>query len=158
MLGARRSRYRQSGLEGFAWNVFSVMAPPRARTPERLQPWRSSNHPGIASELGLHPVYFARRFRTYFRCSPAEYRTRCRLRQAMHLLCKTDQSLADNRASPRASSIKATSPRHSEDTSVILPVCTESSWKQPLPASTRLHSSNNHPCATAKIDPGDPST
>lgn len=49
----------------------------------------------IASELDLHPVYFARRFRTYFRCSPAEYRTRCRLRQAMHLLCKTDHSLAD---------------------------------------------------------------
>ncbi len=47
----------------------------------------------IADELGIHPVYFARKFRQHFRCSPAEYRMRCRLQCAMDLLCRSDQSL-----------------------------------------------------------------
>ena len=50
---------------------------------------------GIADELGIHPVYFARRFRQHFRCSPAAYRMRCRLQAAMALLCRSDQSLLE---------------------------------------------------------------
>lgn len=47
----------------------------------------------IAEALGIHPVYLARGFRKYLRCSPAEYRMRCRLQRAMDLLCRSDQSL-----------------------------------------------------------------
>jgi AraC family transcriptional regulator len=38
---------------------------------------------GMAQELGVHPVYFARIFRQVFRCTPGEYRLRCRLRNAL---------------------------------------------------------------------------
>jgi AraC family transcriptional regulator len=40
----------------------------------------------IAQHLGVHPVYFARAFRQVFRCTPGEYRTRCRLRDALALM------------------------------------------------------------------------
>ena len=37
----------------------------------------------IAKKLEVHPVYFARAFRQVFRCTPGEYRMRCRLRDAL---------------------------------------------------------------------------
>ena len=40
----------------------------------------------MAQQLGLHPVYFARAFRRVFRCTPGEYRARCRLRDALTLM------------------------------------------------------------------------
>jgi AraC family transcriptional regulator len=40
----------------------------------------------MAQQLGVHPVYFARAFRRVFRCTPGEYRMRCRLRSAMALM------------------------------------------------------------------------
>ena len=40
----------------------------------------------MAERLGVHPVYFARAFRKAFRCTPGEYRMRCRLRNAMALM------------------------------------------------------------------------
>jgi AraC family transcriptional regulator len=40
----------------------------------------------MAQQLGVHPVYFARAFRQVFRCTPGEYRTRCRLRDALALM------------------------------------------------------------------------
>jgi AraC family transcriptional regulator len=40
----------------------------------------------IAQQLGVHPVYFARAFRKVFRCTPGEYRMRCRLRDALELV------------------------------------------------------------------------
>jgi AraC family transcriptional regulator len=40
----------------------------------------------MAQQLGVHPVYFARTFRRVFRCTPGEYRTRCRLRDALALM------------------------------------------------------------------------
>lgn len=47
----------------------------------------------VASQLGLHPVYLAKRFRRHFGCSPAEYRMRCRLRGAMERLRQSASSL-----------------------------------------------------------------
>lgn len=47
----------------------------------------------VAREIGVHPVYFARMFRRTFSCTPAEYRTRCRLQNAMALLRRTDMPL-----------------------------------------------------------------
>ena len=47
----------------------------------------------IASQLGLNPVYLAKRFRRHFGCSPAEYRMRCRLREAMERLRQSESSL-----------------------------------------------------------------
>lgn len=49
----------------------------------------------VAKELGLHPVYFARAFRRTFRCSPAEYRMRCRLGKAMGLLHNRTLALSE---------------------------------------------------------------
>lgn len=49
----------------------------------------------VAKELGLHPVYFARAFRRTFRCSPAEYRMRCRLAKAMELLHNRTLALSE---------------------------------------------------------------
>jgi AraC family transcriptional regulator len=40
----------------------------------------------MAQQLGVHPVYFARAFRQAFRCTPGEYRMRCRLRDALALM------------------------------------------------------------------------
>ncbi len=48
----------------------------------------------VAQKLDLHPIYFARSFRKHFRCSPAEYRRRCRLQSAMKLLLRGKQTLS----------------------------------------------------------------
>jgi len=47
-----------------------------------------------AGAIGVHPVYFARVFRKFLRCSPAEYVNRCRLNKAAVLL-ETDVALAE---------------------------------------------------------------
>ena len=49
----------------------------------------------IARQLGVHPVYFARSFRHVFRCTPGEYRMRCRLRDALALMRKTNLTLSE---------------------------------------------------------------
>ena len=49
----------------------------------------------MAQQLGVHPVYFARAFRNMFHCTPGEYRIRCRLRDALALLRKTNLSLSE---------------------------------------------------------------
>jgi AraC family transcriptional regulator len=49
----------------------------------------------VARQLGVHPVYFARAFRQAFRCTPGEYRTRCRLRNALALMRKTKLTLSE---------------------------------------------------------------
>ena len=48
----------------------------------------------IAQQLHRHPISFARSFRRHFRCSPAEYRRRCRLQRAIKLLRHTDEPLS----------------------------------------------------------------
>ncbi len=48
----------------------------------------------LAEQLGVHPVYFARAFRRVFRCTPGEYRTRCRLRDALALMQSTSIPLS----------------------------------------------------------------
>ena len=47
----------------------------------------------MAREIGVHPVYFARMFRRTFGCTPAEYRTRCRLQSAMAMLRSSEMPL-----------------------------------------------------------------
>jgi len=49
----------------------------------------------MAQQLGVHPVYFARTFRRAFRCTPGEYRMRCRLRDALALMQNTNISLSE---------------------------------------------------------------
>jgi AraC family transcriptional regulator len=49
----------------------------------------------MAQQLGVHPVYFARAFRQVFRCTPGEYRMRCRLREAMALMRNAALPLSD---------------------------------------------------------------
>jgi len=49
----------------------------------------------MAQQLGVHPVYFARAFRHVFRCRPGEYRIRCRLRDALALMRKTNLTLSE---------------------------------------------------------------
>lgn len=47
----------------------------------------------MAREIGVHPVYFARMFRRTFGCTPAQYRTRCRLQSAMAMLRSSEMTL-----------------------------------------------------------------
>jgi AraC family transcriptional regulator len=49
----------------------------------------------IAQRLGVHPVYFARAFRKVFRCTPGEYRMRCRLRDALQLVRGSSRPLSE---------------------------------------------------------------
>jgi AraC family transcriptional regulator len=49
----------------------------------------------MAQQLGVHPVYFARAFRQAFRCTPGEYRVRCRLRDALALMQDGRTTLAE---------------------------------------------------------------
>jgi len=49
----------------------------------------------LAQQLGVHPVYFARAFRRVFRCTPGEYRARCRLRDALALMQDRSLCLSD---------------------------------------------------------------
>jgi AraC family transcriptional regulator len=49
----------------------------------------------MAQQLGVHPVYFARAFRHVFRCTPGEYRIRCRLRDALALMGRTNLTLSE---------------------------------------------------------------
>jgi AraC family transcriptional regulator len=49
----------------------------------------------MAQQLGVHPVYFARAFRQAFRCTPGEYRMRCRLRDALALMQDGSSALSE---------------------------------------------------------------
>jgi AraC family transcriptional regulator len=49
----------------------------------------------MAQQLGVHPVYFARAFRDQFRCTPGEYRMRCRLRDALADMHKVNVPLSE---------------------------------------------------------------
>jgi AraC family transcriptional regulator len=91
-----------STMEAMCWELLSAMSgvalwPDKHRT--SLPSWigrarqllhdRCSDSLQItemAQELGVHPVYFARAFRHVFRCTPGEYRMRCRLRDALALM------------------------------------------------------------------------
>jgi AraC family transcriptional regulator len=48
----------------------------------------------VAQRIGVHPVHLARAFRNAFRCTPAEYLARCRVRRAMTLLRGSNLPLA----------------------------------------------------------------
>lgn len=101
----------QSNLEDSCWELLASVSRTRvwaarigtggpswlARAREILNDDRSPalSIAGTAGALGIHPIYFARSFRRYLGCTPAAYRTRCRLRRAMDLLCRSDQSLLD---------------------------------------------------------------
>jgi AraC family transcriptional regulator len=49
----------------------------------------------VAASVGVHPVYLARAFRSYFKCSPGEFVRRLRLDEAKRRLIETRQSLAE---------------------------------------------------------------
>lgn len=95
-------------MEGLCWELLSntTVTPlwPKRNLPSWLRNARELLHDQcadsplmteMAQQLGVHPVYFARAFRRVFRCTPAEYRMRCRLRKAMDLLRKAQLPLSD---------------------------------------------------------------
>ena len=47
----------------------------------------------IAAEVDIHPVHLARVFRRHYRCSPAEYLRRIRVRRACELLAREEETL-----------------------------------------------------------------
>jgi AraC family transcriptional regulator len=49
----------------------------------------------VANGVGVHPVYLARSFRRYFRCSPGEFLRFCRLERAAHMLIRTNNPLSE---------------------------------------------------------------
>lgn len=49
----------------------------------------------LAQELGLHPVYLARAFRSHFRCSPGDFARQHRLQRAAKLLAHSRLSLSE---------------------------------------------------------------
>lgn len=86
--GGRMLWPNESGTAAPAWT---------ARAIELLKDTSNSSQgiTHLARELGLHPVYFARAFRRTFRCSPVEYRMRCRLGKAMGLLHNRTLALSE---------------------------------------------------------------
>lgn len=49
----------------------------------------------VAVAVGVHPVYLARAYRRYFRCSPGEHQRRCRVLRARSLLTTTGLPLVE---------------------------------------------------------------
>jgi len=49
----------------------------------------------VAAAVRTHPVYLARSFRKFYRCSPGEYLRYCRLQKAAGLLTKTHRPLSE---------------------------------------------------------------
>jgi len=49
----------------------------------------------LAQELGLHPVYLARAFRSHFRCSPGDFASQHRLQRAARLLAHSRLNLCE---------------------------------------------------------------
>lgn len=107
---AGTSRHRLSVMEDLSWTLLAAATGTghRKRENRQAQPaWatraRDLMHDRslgplcmteMAREIGVHPVYFARMFRRTFGCTPAEYRTRCRLQNAMALLRSTEMPLS----------------------------------------------------------------
>ena len=104
----RSTPYNAMILEDACWDVLAAVsgaARSKRGSTAAIPPWLSKARSmlvecpetgsitSIASQLGLHPVYLAKRFRRHFGCSPAEYRMRCRLRGAMERLRQSEFSL-----------------------------------------------------------------
>jgi AraC family transcriptional regulator len=102
-----RETASQLAVEGLCLELVAAAA----RRPER--PWRSPppwlnlaeellrdvgadpRIDAVAGACGVHPVHLARTFRRFYGCPPAEYRSRCRLNRAAHLLRTSNQRLSD---------------------------------------------------------------
>ena len=55
----------------------------------------------LALAAGVHPVYLARAYRRYYKCSPGEHVRRCRLLRVQNLLSKTKSPAGPNRPGMR---------------------------------------------------------
>jgi AraC family transcriptional regulator len=95
-------------IEALCWDLLSTIcgrresdrrcAPPWIRKARELLHERCSDSlriTEIAKLLGVHPVYFPRAFRRTFRCTPSEYRMRCRLCEAIVLIRNKNLPLAE---------------------------------------------------------------
>ncbi len=49
----------------------------------------------LAQELGLHPAYLARAFRSHFHCSPGDFERQHRLQRAANLLALSRLNLCE---------------------------------------------------------------
>ncbi|MBD2865565.1 MULTISPECIES: AraC family transcriptional regulator [Paenibacillus] len=54
---------------------------------------KESSIADAASRFHLHPVHFARRFRSCFGVTPSRYVTECRIEKAKRLLCQSDYTI-----------------------------------------------------------------
>ncbi len=96
------------GLEDACWDILGALderAHPKQRMKRHLPPWLLEartilQEPDgdlpitrLAAQVGVHPVYLARRFRQHMRCSPVEYRLRCRLTRAMEQMRRGESSI-----------------------------------------------------------------
>jgi AraC family transcriptional regulator len=98
---ARRAAAVWDSLAGFlalgAGRV-AVCRPPRwldaGRRALHVQAEAPPGVQGLAAEAGVHPVYFARAFRRYFRCTIREYVRRLRVLNAAELLATSNRPLA----------------------------------------------------------------
>jgi AraC family transcriptional regulator len=95
-------------MEELCWELLSSVSKARSWPEKYLPPWIRraeellQDHcadpvpiTDMAQQLGVHPVYFARAFRKVFRCTPGEYRMRCRLNKGMALLRNVNLPLSD---------------------------------------------------------------
>ncbi len=96
------------GIEELCWDLLATVGGREERDRRPVPPWvrkaRELLHERcsdslriaeIAELLGVHPVYFPRAFRRAFRCTPNEYRMRCRLCEAMALMPSKNLPLAE---------------------------------------------------------------
>jgi len=95
-------------MEAMCWELFSAVSGVNFWREKAHAPWISQAREllhdrfsdsmqiaQIAQQLEVHPVYFARAFRHVFRCTPGEYRMRCRLRDAMVMMRKAGLPLSE---------------------------------------------------------------
>jgi AraC family transcriptional regulator len=98
------------GLEDACWEILGALDEdeaihPKQRMKRHLPPWLLEARTilqepdgdlpitSLAEQVGVHPVYLARRFRQHMRCSPVEYRLRCRLKRAMEQMRRGESSI-----------------------------------------------------------------
>jgi len=105
----RRSEFSAAVLESLGLELIGLSAGTEDRTASSTAPYwlvrvkemiedcagQDLSIADLALSVGVHPVYLARSYRRYFRCSPGEYSRRRRLLRAQELVSRTDLPLVE---------------------------------------------------------------